>query len=354
MTKHLLHVFSTFAIGGPQVRLAQIINASPGDYRHTIIALDGNCEAKSKLANGVNIEFVDVGDMKALGLAQRFNAIKDRLQTINPDTLMTYNWGAIEWALVNRLAGTSKGVHWEDGFGPEEKEATLPRRNIFRRFALSGSTQVVVPSYNLMAIAKRDWRLPESRLSYFPNGIHIPAELPGRVPVSKGKAPTLVTLATLRAEKNIHRLIDSFIATAPEGKLLIGGSGPLLDELKRYAEQNKAGDRVEFSGYISDVWQFLAQGDVFCLTSDTEQMPISVLEAMGAGMPVVATDVGDINTMVAAENLGYIVPPEAFNGALADMLANPGQWQKIGAANQRKAAEKFSFAAMLDNFTRLT
>lgn len=357
MAKHLLHVFSTFAIGGPQVRFAQIANARHKDYTHSVIALDGNTEAKSKLTAKVDIEFIASGEMKTLNLVQRFHAIKRILKNHRHDVLMTYNWGSMEWALVNRLsAGASKHIHWEDGFGPEEQAALLPRRNLFRRLALSGNTQVVVPSQNLMAIAHRYWHIPAHRLTYFPNGIGVPTAPPrlsAPAPSEEVASPVLITLATLRAEKNIPRLIDTFIETVPQGRLLIGGGGPLLAELQQYVNDIGAVDRIEFQGDITDIWGFLAQGHIFCLSSDTEQMPISILEAMAMGLPVISTDVGDIKNMLSLENQRFVSRPEGYSEAFQTLLATPEQWQEIGAANRRKVADVYSFQEMLNNFANL-
>ena len=370
--KNILHVFPTFAIGGQQVRFAHIANACPQDYRHTVIALDGNFDAKSKLQETVDATFIDLRQLKQQHVLQRMQTIQHYLADHQHDVLMTYNWGAIEWALAHRIfphattaATATKHVHWEDGFGPEEQQDRLPRRNIFRRLALSDDTKVVVPSHQLQHIAQQDWHVAASQLVYFPNGIALPEsrshtasdtaadkDTPSSKTTEQAQ-PTFITLATLRAEKNIPRLIDSFLAAVPSGKLIIGGGGPLLEELREYVIQLDQTDRIELTGNVTDIWGFLARGDVFCLSSDTEQMPISILEAMAMGLPVVSTDVGDIKTMLSPENMAYIAAPSDYPEAMKKLLAHQDYWPTIGRANKLRVSQQFSFETMIKNFAAL-
>ena len=88
-----------------------------------------------------------------------------------PDLLLTYNWGAIEWALADRIRPVCPHLHVVDGFGPEEARAQLPRRVWLRRLALSGRTTVVVPSQSLRALATAVWGLNPGRVRHIPNGV---------------------------------------------------------------------------------------------------------------------------------------------------------------------------------------
>ncbi len=356
--KTLLHVFPTFAIGGQQIRLTQIANGTQNEYRHVILALNGDYSAKSKFAPGTEVRYLETEDLKQLSPFSRVKKIRSFLKNQRFDALMTYNWGAIEWTLCGRLFSRCPIVHWEDGFGPDEKQQRKLQRNLLRRMVLSTASAIklVVPSLGLLDIAKQEWGMAGSRLVYFPNGIPLPAQefedlsIAQQTPIS----PTIGTLATLREEKNIPRLIDAFSNMTPRGKLKIGGDGPVLPALKDYVQQLGLEKDVIFTGRVEDVWAFFQDVDVFAVSSDTEQMPISVLEAMAMGLPVVSTDVGDVRNMLSATNAHYVVPPDKFPRALEDMVSDPKRWRDIGSDNRHKVKHAYSFDVVLQNFRQLT
>jgi glycosyltransferase involved in cell wall biosynthesis len=93
----------------------------------------------------------------------------------------------------------------------------------------------------------------------------------------------------------------------------------------------------------------MLQADVLALSSDTEQMPYVVLEAMDAGLPVASTDVGDVRLMLSPENRDFVVPPapEALSGALRTLVEDPGLRKGIGRANQTRRRRIYTLPAMV-------
>jgi glycosyltransferase involved in cell wall biosynthesis len=355
-TPLLLHIFPSFSTGGAQVRFTTIANRLGGAFRHAIFAMDGRYEARTLLDSALDVHFprVDVvkGDMR--GNLSRFRAA---LRDLRPDLLVTSNWGSIEWALA-RIGTGVPHLHMEDGFGPEERTRQLPRRVLARRLLLRRAT-VVVPSVLLEHLAREVWRLPSAHLRRIPNGVDLSRFATVRAPRD---GPVVIgTVAALRTEKNIARLVRA-LARLPAGapaRLVIVGDGPERMALEALAIAEGVGGQVEFAGHCADPARLYAGFDIFALSSDTEQMPLSVLEAMASGLPVAATDVGDVADMLDATNRPYVVARE--DGALADALARlavRGDLRAaLGAANRARAegvfAEANMVAAWRDLFTGL-
>lgn len=351
----LLHVFSTFAVGGPQVRFCTLANAFGPDWKHDVIAMDGDIACRDRLRPGIPITFPAIVQRKGdtLGNVRRF---RRALPQLNPDVLVTYNWGAIEWAMANTLAGY-RHVHIEDGFGPEERDRQIYRRVLFRRLFLRRAT-LVVPSQNLWRIAKEVWRLPR-RLRYVPNGIDLARFDPasGGPPAAPRAVPVIGTVAALRPEKNLGRLLRAFalVRRQAPARLVIVGDGPERGALEELAASLGLGPDVQFAGHLADPARAYRGLDVFALSSDTEQMPLSVLEAMAAGLPVAATDVGDVAAMLAEPNRRFVTPPDdaALATALGTLLERPALRRELGQANRAAAERDFDQQAMIRAYADL-
>ena len=355
-SRHLLHVFPTFAVGGAQMRFAQLVKAHGKRYRHTVIALDGVIDMSARIAADVEIEYRKLTFDKR-NAWRNLALFRQSLKDIAADVLVTYNWGAIEWALANRFGARLRHIHIEDGFGPEEATRQLRRRVWTRRIALSGRhTSVVLPSRGLERLAREVWKLPSGGIVYIPNGIDCARFSPAHTASAEREPANLAvgTLATLRKEKNLARLITAFCAIAAEWpkstlKLLIVGDGPEREHLKHVAQTSPYAEEIKFVGATQEPELWYRRMDVFALSSDTEQMPFSVLEAMAAGLAIVSTAVGDVADLVSPENAPFIVDSNdesAYRAALAALLRDLSLRNTLGEANRRKAHAEFDERVM--------
>jgi glycosyltransferase involved in cell wall biosynthesis len=342
----VLHVFPTFAVGGAQVRFAALANHFGSAFRHMVVSLDGDVSCRERLDPGLDISFPQVEAPKRAMLANAWR-FRSLLRRWRPDVLVTGNWGAIEFAMAN-LPPLTRHLHVVDGFGPEERETQIRRRVLLRRMVLPRG-KVIVPSRNLERIATEIWKLPARVVRYVPNGIDL-----ARFSVLRGEPhtgpPVIGTVAALREEKNLSRLIRAFSIAVREhpARLVIVGEGAERASLTALAVDLGVSGLVTFTGHRDDTPALYAGFDLFALTSDTEQMPMSVIEAMASGLPVVSTDVGDVRAMVAAENVPFVGPREdtAISGMLATLLASVETRARIGAANRVKAERDFDQVVM--------
>jgi len=348
-TRLMLSVFPSFVVGGAQVRFVRLAESLGDAWRHAIIAMDGATACAERLPPGLDVTYPVVAVRKGdtVGNVRRFRAL---LRTLRPDLLVTHNWGSIEWAMAN-ITGLVRHVHIEDGFGPEERARQIGRRVWTRRLVLRRAT-VVLPSRTLERIAAEVWRLPRGRIRYVPNGIDLAryAARQGK----RGDPPVIGTVAALRPEKNLARLIGAFarVLERRPARLAIVGDGPERAALEALARNRGVAGAVTFHGQQADPAPFYQGFDLFALSSDTEQMPLSVLEAMGTGLAVAATDVGDVRAMLAPENAPLVVERDesSLAAAILAALANPEACDAMGRANRRRAEQEFDAATMIERY----
>lgn len=363
MAPLLLHVFSSLAVGGQQTRFATIANHLGAAYRHRLISLDGQSGTRALLDATVDYSLVTAPTYAANPI-NRFWRIAAAEAWMGADLLVTYSWGAIEWAIVNRLRFGRPHIHLEDGFGPDEAQSQKKRRVLARRFTLSKST-VIVPSHNLADIARRDWMLDPNHVNYIPNGID-PLRFDG---VSTDGAPyferqvsdcLIGSFSPLRPEKNIGKLLSAFtevaaIASHPI-RLVICGDGPERPGLEELAQRLGIAERTTFTGHVPRPEAVMGAFDILAMTSDTEQMPYAIVEAMAARLPVVATAVGDIALIVSEENRPFIVARDDHRSlvtSLQRLCEDQNLRHRLGLANRAKVEDRFSILPMVEGFRRL-
>jgi glycosyltransferase involved in cell wall biosynthesis len=339
--------------------MARLVDRLGTAAEHWLMAADGRLE-------GIN----------ALGLAGRVHAIPERLaigggiapgnvalvrrllSAIRPHVLLTYNFGAIEAALAHRLWPACRNLHFEDGFGPEETDGRqLARRVWLRRFALFGSATIVVPSRTLEQMARSRWRFPGNQVVYLPNGINV-----GRFAPALCDRPsagvTIGTVCALRPEKNLARLLRAVADLPPQlvNRIVIAGDGPERAHLMATADRLGLTSKVDFVGHVVGPEAVLRTLDLFALTSDTEQMPLGLLEAMATGLPVVATDVGDVRIMLPAPQHPFVIAREdegALTRGLAALAGDRDLARRLGTANRAHACAHFDEDVMVRSFARL-
>ena len=139
-------------------------------------------------------------------------------------------------------------------------------------------------------------------------------------------------------------------------RLVIVGDGPERDNLEKLADDLDIADRTLFVGRQRSPETFLEQLDIFALTSDTEQMPYCLIEAMAAGLPVMATDVGDVKSMLPGANQVFVAKPDdtmAQRASLACLIGRPEVRRSLGELNRKHAKKHFDRDVMLNQYIDL-
>ncbi|HLI67239.1 MAG TPA: glycosyltransferase [Caulobacteraceae bacterium] len=351
--RRLLHVFPSFEIGGAQARFARLAAGLGEAFRHTVISLSGRDDAVALLGRDAPVDLATTPSAGG-GIPGRLGRYRRLLVEQRPDVLVTYNWGAIEFALSNLALGV-RHIHIEDGFGPDEAKRQFRRRIWGRRLALAHA-EVVVPSLTLHRIAREVWRMPPRRLHHIPNGVADgpPAALTDES-LSVGQDVQVIWVGALREEKNPLRLLRAFASAPPAAHLLIVGEGPERGAMVAEAQRLGLGERCRFLGRRADARDLMRQCDILALSSDTEQMPLVVLEAMEAGLPIASTDVGDVAHMVAPANRLFVRGRSYRDlaSSIAGLAADAELRARIGRANRLKVQECYREVDMVETYRRL-
>jgi len=170
---------------------------------------------------------------------------------------------------------------------------------------------------------------------------------------------TIVTVANLRPEKGHDVLIDAaaeIVRRVPDARFVLIGDGPMRERLRAHAADRGVGHAVTFAGHCDNVAARLAEADVFVLPSRSEAFPNAVLEAMAAGLPIVASGVGGILELIDPGRTGVLVPPDdsrALADALSTVISDPVSAARLGDAARAEAGSRYSFGRMVDAFERL-
>lgn len=204
------------------------------------------------------------------------------------------------------------------------------------------------------------------RIAVVPNGVVIPAPA---TPESRAEARArwglsgaevaIVTVGRLTRQKNHAALLKGLQALAGTGvawRCIIAGEGELEADLRECARTLGYGDRVCFAGLVRDVPSLLAAADVFCLPSLYEGLPLSLLEAMAAGVPVAAFSIDGVAEVVQDGVHGRLAPPDDVHGlgrALGDLVQHEALRRDCGRAGRELVVARYGFDAVAPRLERI-
>lgn len=209
-------------------------------------------------------------------------------------------------------------------------------------------------------------KIHEQRVAVISNGVDTARFAPypdvGAVKSELGIGPTdpvVGIVAALRPEKNHELFLEiarRVVNELPSARFLVIGDGPCRETIQQRARELGVTEHVLMLGSQDDVPRLLAVMDVFALTSHIEANPVSILEAMSVGRPVVATNVGSIHEVVAEGQTGFLVTPgdaELFAERVLQLLREPLTCESMGAAAREAVIHRWSIEAMVDGYERL-
>jgi glycosyltransferase involved in cell wall biosynthesis len=275
-----------------------------------------------------------------------FHQIRAALRKLDPAVTSTHSSKAgllgrlAAWSLGHRAIFTAHG--W--AFHPSVPRYQALVYRYFERLGARFATRIITVSEFDRQLALNAGVAPESKFVTVHNGI--PDVPPALRAAADAAVPHLIMVARFEDPKDHRTLFQALVGLRHmPWELDLIGDGPLLGETQGHAAALGISDRVRFWGSRKDVAERLAKSDALLLLSGREGFPLSVLEAMRAGLPVVASAVGGIPEAVEDGVTGFLVPPrdpETLRDRVEQLLADPALRRRSGAAGRKRYEQEFT------------
>jgi len=354
----VVRVITRMNVGGPAIQVSTLARGlDPGRFEQRLLTgavCAGEEDYRELRAHDVQADFVPglgrslrpLDDLRALA------ALRRTIRLFRPHIVHTHTAKAGTLGrIAARMAGVPALVHTFHGHMLHDYFSPAATRTVvLTERALARTTTRLVAVGALVRdelLAAGVGRADQYRI--VPPGVDL-SLIPGAQVARKEldlpyDARVIAFIGRLTAVKRPDRLIDvvsEVIHSRPETVLLIAGEGDLLGEVHRRSAP--LGDRVRFLGWRADVETVLAASDVVLLTSDSEGMPVSLIEAAAAGRPAVTTDVGSAAEVVDHGVTGFVTTKEttAIADAMRALLDDDSLRERMGVAAAARAHAKFS------------
>jgi sugar transferase (PEP-CTERM/EpsH1 system associated) len=366
----ILHVLDSLGVGGLERVVIDVVNGlDQSSFEQTVCCITRRGEAAQFLK--AEARTVDLGKGVEADHLMPFK-IARVIRAEQPDIIHTQNWTGIDASLariITLLNRRCRLVHSEHGRNFPYIEFEPLKRRLARRFLYHVADQVFAISNEVRSYYCRETGFPIGRMQVIPNGID-----PRRIDQftqADGQAArrelgmavedfVIGTVARLDRTKDTITLVRAFGRLPRElresSTLLIVGDGDQLAALKQFIAEHELSHRVILTGMRHDVPRLLRVMDVFALTSLSEGLPMTALEAMCARLPIVATNVGALPELVEEGMTGFLVKPKddaAIAEKLIMLFRQRDLGRSFGEAGRRKVEREFSLDLMLQRYAEL-
>jgi glycosyltransferase involved in cell wall biosynthesis len=269
-------------------------------------------------------------------------------------------WRKMLFAGVARRMGVPVLLHLHGSGYDQFFAAQSPVRQARIRAFFGAAAGVVALSDYWHRFVTETLRVDPARVTQIPNGVPAHPERTAAVPAVPEAPTRILFLGQLGERKGVDVLLDALATLDARGlawRATLGGNGEVEAAQARAAALG-IGDRIAFPGWVgeAEVRTLLGAADLFVLPSRAENQPVAILEAMAAGLPVVATAIGAIPEQVLDGETGLLVPPgdaAALADALATLIDSPARRAAMGAAGHARFAAHFSIEATAERFAAL-
>ena len=363
MTHRVLHVLANLGAGGAERMAVHIVQGlNRRRFEPAVVAFSGRygTDLEQQLdQTGLKTWFLGKGP----GFdARTFYRLHRVFKEFRPDIVHTH-------VHVMRYAFPSLAyfkprlmIHTVNNIAECEIE---PRARWLQRLAYRSGVIPVAVAREVATSLKRVYGIGNSLVVWncIPTDLYASPQIPRDVWRAKqgfsDQDVLFVCVARFAPQKNHELLITAFAkgpASDPRAHLVLAGQGVLRAPLQVRVNQLGLTSRVHFLGLRTDIPDVLGAADIFALSSDYEGNPLSVIEAMAAGLPTVSTAVGGVPELLQNGKEGFIVQPghpEELSEAMMILLGDPHLRRRMGAAAAARAKEKFDVSAMVRAYEEL-
>jgi len=351
----ILQVIPYFCFGGAETMCENLTYALT-DMGHevTVVSLyqEQTPIARRMEAAGIRIFYLD----KKLGLdLSMVSKLAKIMKQVRPDVVHSH-LNVIKYTVAAaKLCGIRRCVHTVHNVAQEEAEGRLEKIISTVYFRLGWSVPVAL-SPEIRNTIVSFYGLKETEVPMIYNGVDLSKCRP-KTDYSLSKPAVLLHVGRFNEQKNHKGLLDAFaqvLQSHPDCCLKLIGDGELLEETKNYADSLGIREKVAFLGSQTDIYAFLQEADLFLLPSRFEGMPMTIIEAMGTGLPVVASAVGGVPDMMTNRESGMLVAcqPDAVSDAVCLLLESEALRKKIGSAAKERS-EQFSAQYMAHAYSEV-
>ena len=295
--------------------------------------------------------------------------LRQSFDHFRPDVVHTHQIGALYYAgPAARRHGIGTVVHTEHIDHSLRCKHLIDRLRVHLLWGLAGrhTKRFFGVSEDIVASVSAFGLVPKSKLMVVRNGIETATFAPAAntprgamktigIPEGVKVVGTVGRLAEIKCQDVMIRGFALASAIHPEARLVLVGDGPNREALEALARSLGIADRVYFAGYQERPELFVREMDVFALTSRLEGLPLAILEAWAAAVPVIATAVGGVASLIQDGEDGGLVPADdapAIAQAIISLLANPKQARRIGESGRVRAVSEFDVGIMAEAYDR--
>ncbi len=352
----ILQVIPYFCFGGAETMCENLTYAlkSQGHQVRVVSLYDRRTPISDRMeAAGVDIRYLD----KKLGLdVSMVGKLKKIMEEFRPDVVHTHLDVIKYAALAAKLAGVKRCVHTVHNVADKEAEGRTQKLVNGAYFRLGWAIPAALSPLVKDSILSF-YGLPEETVPMVYNGVDLGRCIPKEDYALHG--PTLIHLGRFNEQKNHECLLAAFaivLKSFPNARLRLLGEGERMEEMQQLAQTLGIGGHTDFLGSQSNVYPHLHSADLFLLPSRYEGMPMTVIEAMGTGLPIVVSSVGGLADMLRQGESGLLVDapatPEAVAAAAQKLLSDEALRRSLGQA-ARADSQKFSAQTMAEEYCKL-